>query len=623
MSSLAEKFVAMSTEVMAATISGLQAERAEMAAKVASLEESLADLAHENALLKRRLFGSKTERLRTSELQLALGDLLATEAKLQAELDASVEKAKDASPTPDPSEGKGKARPHGRRNLFASNLPRVPVEIRDPALEARGARLIRFEDSTQLAFRRGGFFVVVKRVAQYELIEDSVATVIAAAPPETLFPKALLHTSTVAHILTSKFALGVPHYRLERDLLDQGMRLDRGLMSRYAEHAGNTLGATIVAAMWRDAIAHGQMISTDATGALIQPTKAKDGTSLACKKGHFFTAVVDADAVLFAYVERHTSEAVRRCSATFAACSKPTRARSTRSWSAVDRPTPTMASRSSRVGRIIPSRSLSGVGLRAGNPPGTTVEVARAQLGIILGSQRLEETDQLRRRAPRAIGLVVESGAFPERGEDVLLHFEVGGEVTAGCRDADMAQVVPDHRHIDACLEQCDGTTMPKNMGGDPTATETGCGSSGPLYVLCDHVRDAVTGQRGAPRVAEDQFVGAIGVRDERPKRCGGLRPDRADALLLSLAMKPHLPWSFQLKVPATKGESLAHAGPRIVEEEQQRSVTVSRRRGGADLRDHGAHFVGFQVRDQALPRTFRRDREDATVLLCARHVMA
>ena len=311
MSSLEEQPVAMSAEVMAATIAGLQAERAEMAVKVASLEESLTDLAHENAMLKRRLFGSKTERFRTSELQLALGDLLAAETKLQADLDASIEKAKDAAPTPDPSEDTGKARPHGRRNLLASNLPRVPVEIRDSALEARGARLIRFEDSAQLAFRRGGFFVVVKRVAQYEVVEDSVATVVPATPPETLFPKALLHTSTVAHLLTSKFALGVPHYRLERDLLDQGMRLDRGLMSRYVEHAGNTLGATVVAAMWRSAIANGQMISTDATGALIQPTKAKDGKSLACKKGHFFTAVVDADAVLFAYVERHTSEAVK------------------------------------------------------------------------------------------------------------------------------------------------------------------------------------------------------------------------------------------------------------------------------------------------------------------------
>lgn len=311
MSSNVEPPAAMSAEAMAATIAGLQAERAEMAAKVAALEDSLAGLAHENALLKRRLFGTKSERSLTSELQLALGDLLATEAKLQADLDARVEIAKDAAPTPAPSEGTGKARPHGRRNLFASNLPRVPVEIRDAALEAQGARLIRFEDSTQLGFRRGGFFVVVKRIAQYEVIADDVATVIPAPAPATLFPKALLHTSSVAHIVTSKFGLGVPHYRLERDLLDQGMRLDRGLMSRYVEHTGNTLGATVVAAMWRDAIAHGQMISTDATGALIQPTKAKDGKSLACKKGHFFTAVVDADAVLFAYVERHTSEAVK------------------------------------------------------------------------------------------------------------------------------------------------------------------------------------------------------------------------------------------------------------------------------------------------------------------------
>jgi transposase len=306
-----EQSIAMSAEVMAATIAGLQAERAEMAAKVAALEDSLTELAHENALLKRRLFGSKTERGRTSELQLALGDLLAAEAKLQADLDASIEKAQDAAPKPEPGAGTGKPRSHGRRNLFASDLPRVPVEIRDATLEAQGARLIRFEDAAQLAFRRGGFFVVVKRVAQYEVVHDGAATVIPAPPPETLFPKALLHTSTVAHLLTSKFALGVPHYRLERDLLDQGMRLDRGLMSRYVEHAGNTLGATVVAAMWRDAIANGQMISTDATGALIQPTKARDGKSLACKKGHFFTAVVDAHAVLFAYVERHTSEAVK------------------------------------------------------------------------------------------------------------------------------------------------------------------------------------------------------------------------------------------------------------------------------------------------------------------------
>src|SRR5689334_14379247 len=35
--------------------------------------------------------------------------------------------------------------------------------------------------------------------------------------------RGLLHTSTVAHLIVSKFGLGVPHYRLERDVADQGV----------------------------------------------------------------------------------------------------------------------------------------------------------------------------------------------------------------------------------------------------------------------------------------------------------------------------------------------------------------------------------------------------------------
>jgi hypothetical protein len=155
-------------------------------------------------------------------------------------------------------------------------------------------------------------------VARYEVVKDGAATVIAVPSPETLFPRALLHTSAVAHLATSKFGLGVPHYRLERDVADQGVPLDRGTMSRYMEHAGNTLGATIVQAMWSDAISNAQVISTDATGALIQPAKiVRNDSAQACKKGHFFTAVVDCDAILFKYVEHHTSEAVKQLFGSF------------------------------------------------------------------------------------------------------------------------------------------------------------------------------------------------------------------------------------------------------------------------------------------------------------------
>jgi len=301
-------------------VTALQSElvgmKAEMGAKVASLEETIANLAQENMLLKRRLFGNKTERSHTSEAQLALSDLLAGEARLQQELDAAVAKAKEeagAESNP-PGDASKRPKPKGRRNLFASNLPRFPVEILDAELENDPLyRRIGFDDSAQLMFRRGGFSVLVKRVAKYEVIEGGAPTVVTVPSPKTLFPRALLHPSTVAHLMVSKFGLGVPHYRLERDLADQGVPLDRGTMSRYMEHAGNTLGATIVQAMWADAIANAQVISTDATGALIQPGKtAPDGLAQACKKEHFFTAVVDCDAILFAYVEHHSSESVKK-----------------------------------------------------------------------------------------------------------------------------------------------------------------------------------------------------------------------------------------------------------------------------------------------------------------------
>lgn len=148
-------------------------------AKVSSLEETIANLAHENQLLKRRLFGNKTERSHTAETQLALGDLLAAEAKLQKELDAAVAAAnKDAGGEAPKPPGGERPKPKGRRDLLASDLPKYVLEIRDAELEAKGARLIDFEESGQLMFRRGGFMVLVKRVAHYETVKDGAKTAV-------------------------------------------------------------------------------------------------------------------------------------------------------------------------------------------------------------------------------------------------------------------------------------------------------------------------------------------------------------------------------------------------------------------------------------------------------------
>jgi hypothetical protein len=261
----------LSADELAVLVSTLQSEilsiksrLTERETQVDSLQETIVNLAHENELLKRRIYGNKTERLRTSENQLALGNLLNDEKQLQAQLAEAVAKAKPEADTtqPPPPAAEPKAKPKGRRDLALSDLPKVLIEIRDQALE-KTAKHIGWDVSHQL-------------------------------------------------ILVQKFGLGVPHYRLEQHLEDQGVSLDRGTMSRYTDEAGGTFGASIVHAMWQDAIATAGVISTDATGGLIQPAKRQDGQRQSCEKGHFFTAVVDCDHVLFAYNKHHTQEAVRK-----------------------------------------------------------------------------------------------------------------------------------------------------------------------------------------------------------------------------------------------------------------------------------------------------------------------
>jgi len=324
-SSATESKSKLSTEELTMLVSALQTEvlgiktrLTERETQVDSLEETIVSLAHENELLKRRLYGNKTERLHTSENQLALGDLLNDEKQLKRQLDEALAKAKAEADqaTPPPPPATAKAKPKGRRDLSTSDLPQVLLEILDEDLE-KTAKRIGWDVSRQLLFRRGGFSVLVKRVAKYEVPGKDGPTVLGVPLPKTLFPRGLLHSSVVAYILVQKFGLGVPHYRLEQHIEDQGVPLDRGTMSRYVDEAGGALGASIVHAMWQDALTTAAVISTDATGAMIQPEKRADGQRQACKKGHFFTAVVDCDHVLFAYAERHTQDAVRKLFGSF------------------------------------------------------------------------------------------------------------------------------------------------------------------------------------------------------------------------------------------------------------------------------------------------------------------
>jgi transposase len=286
--------------------------------KNTALNSSLLAYIAENDLLKRRLFGTKSERTNTSEIQLLLAGLFPEDAALRKQLEEALTPgnsgaADDGEPAKTGSGSKDnnpRAKPKGRRDLAASDLPRITVDLDDPALAEKG-RLIRHESSFELMRVRGGLRVLEKRTAIYEIEVAGEKTVLSAEQPPRLFPRSLCHTSVYAWLAVEKFALGVPCYRLEQSLETEQESLDRGTMCRYLEELGSTLGATIVEAMFVDARDNCHVLSTDATGAAIQPEPSTDGRRQACKKGHFFTVVADCDHVLFHYTEAHSSEAVR------------------------------------------------------------------------------------------------------------------------------------------------------------------------------------------------------------------------------------------------------------------------------------------------------------------------
>jgi transposase len=301
-----------------ASMETLSAENHALRLMNAELQTQIQQLQHDVMLLQRKLYGVRTEQRNTEEQQSLFADIAATEARLQAALrEAQAQTASGGD-----SDGNCPTRsstPKGRRDVSQSTLPRVTVEVPDARLEAQGLKRAGVDTTYELIGHKASYSVLVKNTIRYaDTRPTSETATISAQQPPRVCPKSLFHESILAKVVTEKFGLGTTLYRLEKHMATHDVPMDRGTMSRHIEQIGNTLGATVVAAMFRHAKATAHVISTDATGAWILPepsqVKLPSGGRAAkrCSKGHFFTVVVDADAVLFFYERDHTQIAVQR-----------------------------------------------------------------------------------------------------------------------------------------------------------------------------------------------------------------------------------------------------------------------------------------------------------------------
>ncbi len=282
------------------------------------LRQSHARLREELELLKKRLFVAKAERVDTTQLELEFAEKMRELDELAGTL--GIRKDEDVAagggqPTP-PKKGR---KPKGRRDLRDLPLEEERIEICDPVLEALVAegKAVRHgvEESVSLKRQRGGMRRVVVARMKYRstetINEESGAMAVYTTPmPPVMFPRSIATPSLVGHIASRKVTEGMPLFRLEDAFTREGVPVDRGLMSRWIEHAGATFGATIVHAMRMHAFATAFCIATDATGLLVQPIRTHEKRRRPCKRGHFLVQIADRDHIFFEYLERETSATI-------------------------------------------------------------------------------------------------------------------------------------------------------------------------------------------------------------------------------------------------------------------------------------------------------------------------
>jgi transposase len=302
-------------------IAHLEATLAKVTDERDKLRRAYEQLKEHLELLRRRIFFAKAERVDAAQLEIEF-------AQTQAKLDALVERLVEQAPPPPaidtgsdpaapPPPAKTRAKPTGRRNLADEDLPEERVEILNPALEGHATR-IGFEESCKLRYRRGGpvRLVVARMTYKTELAaepgrdpEELMFKLVTAPMPKEMFPRGLLAPTMIAHVLVQKYRWGLPFHRQARMYSSDGFKLDDGMMCRYAEDAGATLGC-IVEAMAKEAKDQAFCLSTDATGVCIQPDRVAGRKRQACRKGHFFVVLADQDHVFFEFQSKHTSAAV-------------------------------------------------------------------------------------------------------------------------------------------------------------------------------------------------------------------------------------------------------------------------------------------------------------------------
>ena len=174
---------------------------------------------------KRRAFAPKKERWESQE-QLVL-------QFNEAEVEANKQEAEDNSPEVEVSSF---TRKRGKRKVLPEHLPREIVTIELPENErftddGQPLKVIGKEVSEKLFYEPSKMKVIQYHRLRYGV--DSGDPVKTAPPVPSIIPKGIVTPSLLAHIVTQKYADGLPLYRQEEIWSRQHVDMSRSSMGRW------------------------------------------------------------------------------------------------------------------------------------------------------------------------------------------------------------------------------------------------------------------------------------------------------------------------------------------------------------------------------------------------------
>ncbi len=175
------------------------------------------------AELKRNRFGKKSERWESEE------QLLLNEAEVESKKPGFDEEGSDI-------EVEGFTKKRGHRKPLPENLEREIVKVELPineqvALDGTPLKVIGWEISEKLKYEPARMSVVQYQRAKYGVESGDFEKT--APPVPAIIPKGMSTPELLAAIVVSKYADGLPLYRMEDIFKRQGIDLPRQTMARW------------------------------------------------------------------------------------------------------------------------------------------------------------------------------------------------------------------------------------------------------------------------------------------------------------------------------------------------------------------------------------------------------